>query len=140
MKLVLLLFLGVYMVLSAQEIAVVRYMEGTVLAKSEAGTQELKVGSSLEENMLIITKESALVTIIFKDNSVLNLGENSLLKLEKFVFKPQTEEYSFDLFLQKGGLIFESGKIGDLAPEEFELKTPDGMVAIRGTKFVVNVK
>ncbi len=140
MKLVLLLFLGVYMTLSAEEIAVVRYMEGSVLAKSDSGTQELKVGSSLEENMLIITKESALVTIIFKDNSVLNLGENSLLKLEKFVFKPQKEEYSFDLFLKKGGLIFESGKIGDLAPEDFELKTPDGMVAIRGTKFAVNVK
>ena len=140
MKLLLVLLVTIYTALSAKEIAVVSHIEGTVLAKNASGTQELKLGASLDEDMLIITKESSLVTIIFKDNSVLNLGENSLLKLEKFVFQPKVEEFSFDLFLQKGGLIFESGKIGELAPEKFELKTPDGMVAIRGTKFVVNVK
>ncbi|WP_294966333.1 FecR family protein [Sulfurimonas sp.] len=77
---------------------------------------------------------------MFKDNSVLALGSNSLLKLEKFLFKPVEKEYDFELFLEKGSLSFESGKISNLSPEDFILKTPDGTVAIRGTKFAVKVQ
>ncbi len=126
--------------LYAKDIAIVKTLSGEVFAKTPKQTQKLKVGDKLSENMIIIVKQNSSVTIIFNDNSTLILGENSLLNLKKFVFKPETQEYEFSLSLESGSLSFESGKIGELAPENFELKVPEGVVAIRGTKFLVKLQ
>jgi len=122
------------------DIAIVKKLSGNVSAKTPQETHMLTLGEHLSDNMIIITKENSTVTIIFNDNSTLILGENSLLNLKKFVFKPMSQEYEFKLFLQKGSLSFESGKIGELSPQSFELKVPEGVVAIRGTKFLVMVQ
>ncbi|WP_297482560.1 FecR domain-containing protein [Sulfurimonas sp.] len=140
MKYMVLLLVSLFVVLNADEIAVVKTVKGEVVAKSSSGVVKLKEGSVLSASSIVITKSNALVVIIFKDNSVLNLGENTVLNLQKYVFKPTKKDYAFNLFLKKGSLIFESGKIGELAPEDFQLKTPQGIVAIRGTKFAVRVK
>ena len=135
--LVLVLSVGL---LNAAEIAVVKDYKGEVFAKNADGIIALTKGSSLDANMSVITKQDSMVLIIFKDTSTLTLGQNSVIKLSKFVFKPTEKEYDFKMFLHKGSLVFESGKIGDLAPQAFELKTPSGIVAIRGTKFAVKVE
>lgn len=140
MKYVVMLLVSMFMMLNAGEIAVVKEVKGTVIAKTAHDVIRLKAGDSLDEKMIIITKSNSLAVIIFKDNSVLNLGENSILNLQRFVFKPEEKKFAFNLFLKKGSLIFESGKIGDLAPQDFEMRTPQGIVAIRGTKFAVRVK
>ncbi len=126
--------------LSAENIAIVKNLKGTVIAKYEDSTIFLENGSMLDSGMLLITKRDSSATIIFNDNSVLNIGSNSLLRLKKFIFKPKEKEYDFQLFLHKGSISFESGKISKLSPEDFILKTPEGTVAIRGTKFFVEVK
>ncbi len=126
--------------LNAAEIAIAKSVKGNVMVKNEDKTSRIENGSGLDSSMILITKENSSVNIIFKDNSSLVLGSNSLLKLEKFLFNPTEKKYDFQLFLEKGSLTFESGKIGELSPEDFILKTPDGTVAIRGTKFAVKVQ
>ncbi len=132
----LLLIANIY----AADIAIVKEINGDVRAKTQQSTHQLVLGERLSEQMIIITKANSSLKIIFNDNSTLVLGENSLLNLKTFVFKPMSQEYEFKLFLQKGSLSFESGKIGELSPESFELKIPEGVVAIRGTKFLVMVQ
>ncbi len=132
----LLLIANIY----AADIAIVKEINGDVRAKTQQSTHQLVLGERLSEQMIIITKANSSLKIIFNDNSTLVLGENSLLNLKTFVFKPMSQEYEFKLFLQKGSLSFESGKIGELSPESFELKIPEGIVAIRGTKFLVMVQ
>jgi len=140
MKYIFLVFLTFFVVLEADEIAVVKSLKGEVLAKSKNEVVKLKVGALLDSETILISKENSLAVIIFKDNSILNLGQNSVVNLKKFIFDTQANDFDFKLFLQKGSLIFESGKISEFSPEDFELKTPDGIVAIRGTKFGVYVK
>lgn len=132
----LLLIANIY----AADIAIVKEINGDARAKTQQSTHKLVLGERLSEQMIIITKANSSLKIIFNDNSTLVLGENSLLNLKTFVFKPMSQEYEFKLFLQKGSLSFESGKIGELSPESFELKIPEGVVAIRGTKFLVMVQ
>lgn len=132
----LLLIANIY----AADIAIVKEINGDARAKTQQSTHQLVLGERLSEQMIIITKANSSLKIIFNDNSTLVLGENSLLNLKTFVFKPMSQEYEFKLFLQKGSLSFESGKIGELSPESFELKIPEGVVAIRGTKFLVMVQ
>lgn len=78
--------------------------------------------------------------MIFKDNSVLVLGSNSTLVLDKYIFEVQKQDYRFELSLNRGTVSFESGKIGELSPENFVFKTPEATVEIRGTKFMIKVQ
>lgn len=125
--------------LYAENIAIVKEANGQVYKKTYGETTKIEVGHELTESMILITKKGT-VTIVFNDNSTVVLGEFSILDLKKFFFKPLKNEFEFELFLSEGDLTFESGKIGELAPEKFILKTPEGVVAIRGTKFYVQAR
>ncbi|MEN4052356.1 MULTISPECIES: FecR domain-containing protein [Sulfurimonas] len=125
--------------LYAKSIAIIKDVKGEVIAKSATEYYALHTGDELESQMVIITKNGSAV-IVFNDNSTAVLAPYSILDLKKFVFKPIKNEYEFELFLKKGNLSFESGKIGELAPDKFILETPEGMVSIRGTKFYVRVQ
>jgi len=133
------LILFMFSSLYAEGIAIIKNIKGEVIAKSATDYYALKNGDTLQSDMLIMTKNSSAV-IIFNDNSTAVLAPYSILNLKKFVFKPQKNDYAFELFLKKGSISFESGKIGELAPKKFILETPEGMVSIRGTKFLVRVK
>ncbi|WP_457744908.1 FecR family protein [Sulfurimonas sp.] len=140
MKYIVLVFLLLLATVGAQEIAIVKSFQGDVVIKNSNKIMKISQGMSLSENSIIMTKSNAFISIIFKDNSVLDLGQNSVLNLKTFEFKPDEKKYDFKLFLKKGSVIFESGDISKLAPEAFELQTPQGIVAIRGTKFAVKVQ
>ncbi len=135
--LIVLLFLST---LVAKDIATVKLLQGDVRASLEGKTQALSVGDALSGTMVVQTTSGSSTTIVFKDNSVLVLGENSIVNLKKYIFEPTKKSYNFELFLQKGSAVFESGDIGKLSPESFVFETPQGTVAIRGTKFVVKVE
>lgn len=140
MKCLVFVFVLGLSLLNAAEIAVVKDVKGKVFAKQDDKLISLKEGSVLDENMSVLTKKDSMTVLVFRDTSTLTLGENSVINLNRFVFKPAEKKYDFKMFLHKGSLIFESGKISDLAPQAFELKTPSGIVAIRGTKFAVKVE
>jgi hypothetical protein len=125
---------------SYDEIAIVKHTEGTVTLKRNTTILPLKERDQLLKNDIVITGEKSSVGVIFHDGSVLSLGEKSHLVIEEFVFKPLEKQFKFDLYMNKGTALFESGKIGTLAPEAFEFKIPEGTVGIRGTKFIVEVK
>ncbi len=134
------IFLLLCVSLSAKDVAFVKSVEGLVEARLVSVVTMVKKDDILEEKMVIQTKENSKITIVFNDDSTLILGPNSILALEKYVFKPVNSEFDFKLDLQTGSASFESGKIGELSPQDFTLKTPNGIVGIRGTKFFVKVK
>jgi hypothetical protein len=123
----------------AKDIAFVKDVSGEVSASINKDTFTVTLGGWLSEEMVIATKDNSSVTLIFKDNSVVVLGSNSIFVLEKYLFSPAKKEYDFQVKLEKGTASFESGKIGELAPESFIFKTPEAAVGIRGTKFVAKV-
>ncbi|MDD2790117.1 MAG: FecR family protein [Sulfurimonas sp.] len=123
----------------AKDIAFVKDVSGEVSATLNNDAFTVSPGGWLSDEMLIATKDNSSVTLIFKDNSVVILGSNSIFVLEKYVFSPAKKEYDFQVKLEKGTASFESGKIGELAPENFIFKTPEATIGIRGTKFVAKV-
>ena len=135
--LIVLLFLSS---LVAKDIATVKLLQGDVSASLNAKAKSLSVGDSLSERMVVQTASNSSTTLVFEDNSVLVLGENSIINLKKYIFEESQKNYDFELFLSKGSAVFESGDIGKLSPESFVFETPQGTVAIRGTKFVVKVE
>jgi len=121
-------------------IAIVKSTKGDVTLKRADETSMLWPGARLQVGDIIITESNSRVGIIFNDGSILSLEENSFFRVKDFVFKPIEKKFRFNLFLENGAALFESGKIGKLAPENFKFEIPEGTIGIRGTKFLVEVK
>ncbi len=138
MKKLFLVMLCTYTLFSS-EIATVKLIDGDVVAIADGKKQTLKAGSKLDEYDVVQTSAKSSITIIFNDSSVLVLGENSIMNLKRYLFKPKEGNYDFQLFLKQGSASFESGDIGKISPKDFIFETPQGTVAIRGTKFAVKL-
>lgn len=124
----------------AKNIGILKSLTGTVNAKRSEQIVKLSVGDMVLKKDIIVTGAKSKVNIVFNDGSIVTLGENSILNIDKYVFKPAKKNFDIELSLKKGISIFESGKIGKLAPEKFKFNIPSGIIGIRGTKFLVEVK
>ncbi len=123
----------------AAGIAVVKYIQGRVQVEHEGHLRDLSEGAELASGDLLITGADGAVGIVFNDGSLLSLQKKSYLKIRQYSFEPLEKQFDFHLFLKKGGALFESGKIGTLAPDKFLFEIPSGTIGIRGTRFLVEV-
>lgn len=124
---------------SFAQVASIKSFSGDAFVKHNKTSSKLTLGAKLFKNDIIITKENGSVSIVFNDGSLLSLGENSFLTINEYIFKPLKNDFDFNLTLKSGTAVFESGKIGKLAPESFKMNFPKGIIGIRGTKFLLRV-
>lgn len=97
-------------------------------------------GLRLLEADTVQTGPQGALAIIFKDDTVLSLGPNSVLVIDEFLFSPHRGKLSIITRMIKGTAVYLSGIIAKLSPESAIFKTPDASLGIRGTKFLVEVK
>lgn len=140
MKKITIVFLIFSTFLFANSVAIIKMTKGSPVVKRGDETIMIKVGDKIQNNDILITDANSKIGAMFDDGSAITLGESSFLNVEEFKFKPIEEEFKFKLNLDKGKVIFESGKIGELSPESFEFRIPDGIIGIRGTKFLIELK
>ena len=137
-KIIIYLFLSIT-ILFAKSVGIIKNFKGDVKIKRDSYLLLPTKGFKLKEKDLIITSDNGVVGIVFKDGSRLSLGPNSIFSLKKYLFSPKNNKFNIDLKLNKGKAVFSSGKIGKLSPKSFKFEVPQGTVAIRGTKFAVEV-
>lgn len=127
---------------STKEIAFVKNINGKVTAQKESSkvVRELSQGDKIYSKDTIITSKNSGVNISFNDGSSLTLGESSILNIQNYLFEPLKKDFDFQLRVKKGTALFESGKIGKLAPNKFKMHIPNSVIGIRGTKFLVKVE
>ncbi len=83
------------------------------------------------------SERGASAGIVFKDGTLLTLGQSSNIKVREYVFEPKDGHYAFSIYLAKGQAIYSSGRIGKVAPESVKVDTPTSTVGVRGTRFIV---
>ena len=89
------------------------------------------VGQPIYLNDEIKTGPQNRLQILLKDQSVFNIGPNSQLTIDKFVYDPTKPELSVNI--QKGAFKFVSGKIASGNPDSMKVKLPNATIAVRGT-------
>ncbi len=97
-------------------------------------------GSVVLRSDELSSERGASAGIVFRDGTLLTLGQASRVKVRDYVFEPQDKRYAFSIFLAKGQAIYSSGRIGKLAPESVKVDTPTSTVGVRGTKFIVTAE
>lgn len=98
-----------------------------------------RTGDILYIEDIVMTSDQSTIGIMLEDDTVLSLGLNSRLELSDFAFAPQEEKLSLAIRLLKGSFAYMSGVIARLAPEKVHIETPDAVIAVHGTRFLVKV-
>lgn len=115
-------------------------VKGMATLVSGGQSVSVSVGMKVHQKDKVITGPDGSVGIIFKDNTRLSLGPNSQIVIDTYVFSPAENNFSMVTRISKGTAAYISGKMGKLAPEAVEFKTPSASLTIRGTHFLARVK
>ena len=97
----------------------------------------LQNGSKIFFGDTIVSKQNANAQILFIDQTVLTLGEDTEMTIDEFIYDPNSKEGSFVSSVKSGTVKFITGQISKKNPENLEVKVPSGSLGARGTEFVV---
>jgi hypothetical protein len=92
------------------------------------------VGSQLK------TQAQASLGVTFKDNTMMSFGPDTELTVDEYLYDPAQGNLKLGTSLARGTLNYVSGVIARLKPEAVSVKTPTGIIGVRGTQFAARVK
>lgn len=120
----------------AKSVGTITALKGSAGITRNGAEIEAKLGVKLDEKDTLKTEENSQVQIIFDDETVVTIGNNSNFSINEYLFEEsKTPSAKFGLF--KGAMRTITGKIGKMAPENFNVQTKTATIGIRGTNFTV---
>lgn len=124
----------------ASSIGSIKNVEGQ--AWIERGEEKISAGTGvrLQIDDILKTGNNGAMGIILHDDTIISMGPRSEMVVSEFVFKPEDGKFGLLAKFIKGTFSYLSGVMSKLAPESVKVETPVGMVAVRGTNFLVKVE
>lgn len=104
--------------------AIVNRVQGSV------GARALKTGDRVFQNENIETGADSRSQLLFRDETVLNVGPDSRVTLDRFVYDPARGGSGAAVSVGRGALRFISG---NMPSQSYEIRTPAGSIGVRGT-------
>lgn len=104
--------------------AVTNRVQGSV------GARTLKTGDRIFQNENIETGADSRSQLLFRDETVLNVGPDSRVTLDRFVYDPARGGSGAAVSVGRGALRFISG---NMPSQSYEIRTPAGSIGVRGT-------
>lgn len=98
------------------------------------------VGAGVQASDTIVTGNAAAVGITFADDSRIAAGPNTTLVLSRYRFDPATHGGVMDTMLKRGTLAVVSGRLAKHSHEAVAVRTPEVVLGVRGTEFVVHAE
>ena len=140
-KIVLIFMVGYCATAFAQDekVAFFKKVAGDVSIKRGETIVVTAEGNPIFKSDVLVTKADSSAGIIFTDGTTIAVGQNTECNIKDYIFDPEANAYAFDLYLKKGKAIYNSGRIGKLAPDKVSLETPNAIVGTRGTHFIIQV-
>ena len=92
-------------------------------------TRQISKGTDVHSNEVVRTGNASIADLKFLDDSTMNLGPITEIRLDKFVYDPSGSAGSFVIEATRGALRFVTGKQDH---NSYQIKTPFGTLGIRG--------
>jgi hypothetical protein len=121
----------------ADDVGMVKVSRGTTAVERAGQRLPASPGTKVREGDVVITGADGSVGITFSDNTLLSVGPDSRLSIDRFTFDATTHKGAFETSLQRGTLSGVSGKIAKQSPDAMKVRTPAALLGVRGTEFVV---
>ena len=123
---------------NAADIGQIKVAKGQVAIERQGTSMPAKVGARLQVADIVRTGADGSVGITMDDDSLLSAGPNSALSLDRYAFDSTTNQGRLDTSLNKGTLSVISGRIAKQTPDAMTVRTPNAILGVRGTEFVVS--
>jgi len=131
--------LGFSTLAMAADVGEIKVAKGDAYLERGKERLPVKVGMPVQEADKVVTGANGTVGITFSDNSLLSVGPDSALAIDKYAFDSTTHAGQFDSTLSKGTLAVISGKMVKQSPDAMRVHTPSAIMGVRGTEFLVKV-
>jgi hypothetical protein len=126
MKFIYILFFISLNIYAADEIGKIEFLKGEgVINSVKAASLDMPVF----EKDIVQTKEKSVIKIKLNDNTIINLGPESHMVLEKFSTGPRHSLINF----MRGQIRIKYNEKAKSAAEHLEIKVPNASLGVRGT-------
>lgn len=115
-------------------------VDGEVRVERAGEMLPASVGMPVYAKDTVITGNAGAAGITFDDNTLMSLGPSSRFAIDLFRFNSTTHEGRFESTLAKGRLAVVSGKIAKHEQDAMKLRTPQSILGVRGTEFIVEAE
>jgi hypothetical protein len=122
---------------AAAEVGTVAAVSGTAEIGRGSSWTAAEAGSAVHLGDQLRTGRPGAMRVVFQDDSVLNLGDDSLVTVDEHVFDPEGGKAQSVLQLLKGRLRALVSEYYDRVGAVYEIETPTAVSGVRGTEFIV---
>lgn len=120
-----------------QRVGTFKQVEGETRIGAVEARRVPTPGDGLREAERVSTGKTGAAVITLKDGTVLTLGPNTTVDLNKFQFDATTQKGSLALDLLQGSIRVVTGLLAKINPDQVKVTTPTSVVGVRGTDFIV---
>ena len=117
----------------------VKNAKGSVTLERGGKAQALAAGATVMGSDRIVTGADGSAGITLRDDTLLSVGPNSRVSLDKFVFDDLTHEGEMSASVKRGTMAVISGNLAKKSPTSVKFVTPSAILGVRGTEFVIDV-
>ena len=121
-------------------IGFVKTVEGDATVSTAEKIVNAQPGTPLHLGSVLKTGEEGNLGVTFIDNTVMSFGPETEVTVDEYLYAPTKGELKLVANIAKGTLQYISGVIAKLKPEAVSIKTPTGIIGVRGTRFVARVE
>lgn len=124
------------------QIGAVAAVAGEVFAKAPGQDRHRKLTSGMSIYLYdeISTGENGRAQILFTDETVISLGYETEITIDRYVYDPFTKDGEISTAVNRGTFRFVSGSNARKRPAARKVKLPSGDAGIRGTDFLVSIQ
>lgn len=137
LKLVFIMLVFSSAALAQKDVAVVKLIRGQAVSTIQGKSVTLKANDWVKDGASVATLDKSFVKLVFIDKSQMNIGPNSVMKIEKF-----SEKEAGVIDLVKGKIRSQVTKdylqIQNRDTSKLFIKTPNAVMGVRGTDFLIS--
>jgi hypothetical protein len=116
---------------AAARVGVTSETNGDPMGKPPSADERvLRMGIDIQADELITTHQDDLAHIVFLDGTSLTVAPNARIKVDRFVYDPNTKTGDLSVTVAKGAFRLVGGKISKT--NEIKINTPAATIGIRG--------
>jgi hypothetical protein len=133
--------LAAFLVASPAFAEIARIKQSSGAAVVQRGTQQIKPAPGLQllAGDSLVTGKDGRMSLTFVDNTRFGVGPNSRISVSEFQYDRTRQKGSFVTQVDRGSLAVSSGKIAKSDRDAMKVRTPNTLLGVRGTKFIVEV-
>lgn len=121
------------------EIARIKTSSGTAAVERSGQKVKAAAGLKVEQGDRLVTGKDGRISLTFVDNTRFAVGPNSRVSVSEFQYDRMRQKGSMLTRVDRGSLAVVSGKIAKSGRDAMKVRTPNTLLGVRGTKFIVDV-